>query len=388
MYNLFLYTFWLCVFLIVHTYVIYPMLMLLVFRQEGVKLEEFERQEELPEISVLIAAYNEEKVIVEKIHSVFNSAYPSSKIHVVVGSDASNDATDTLVESLQRRYPNLVLVRFAGRVGKIAIINQLVKEYGKEILVLTDANVMFKNQTLYQLIKWFKDKRVGLVAANIIKASKNNEGISYQEKKYLSFENLIKAAESRAFQLIMGAEGGCFALKKEYFSQVPATFIVDDFYITLKVINRSKFAIFNNQAECTEDINSNASDEYRRKVRISSGNFQNLLHFKNNLWAIWQAKTFVFWSHKVLRWLTPFLILFAAISSYLLSRHSLFFTVLFYFQLFGLLMPWLDRKLMFKNPVLKFISHFYLMNLALLQGFIQFMRGIKSSVWQPVERNV
>src|SRR5688572_13434975 len=117
--------FWLCIVLIVHTYVIYPMLLLLVFRNESIKLQEYEHQEELPELSVLIAAYNEEKVIVEKIHTVYNSAYPSSKIHVVVGSDASSDATDLLVEGLMGRYPNLRLVRFSGRTGKIGIMNQL-----------------------------------------------------------------------------------------------------------------------------------------------------------------------------------------------------------------------------------------------------------------------
>lgn len=380
--------FWLCIVLIAHTYVIYPMLMLLVFRQESTKLKEYERQEELPELAVLIAAYNEEKVIVEKIHSVYNSAYPSSKIHVVVGSDASTDNTDRRVEELRGRYPTLKLIRFTGRTGKIGIINKLVKDHGKEILVLTDANVMFKHQTLYQLVKGFKDERVGLVAANIIKESKNQEGISYQEKKYLSFENLIKSAESKAFQLIMGAEGGCYAVRKNLFVPVPSHFIVDDFFITLKVVNQDKFALFNTLAECTEDVNSNASGEYRRKVRISAGNFQNLLHFRNNLWPFWKAKTFVFWSHKVLRWMTPFLILIAAFCSYFLSMHSFFFMILFYLQIFGLLLPWLNRMIHFRNPGLKFASHFYLMNLALLQGFFRFMRGIKSSVWQPVDRNV
>jgi hypothetical protein len=112
------------------------------------------------------------------------------------------------------------------------------------------------------------------------------------------------------------------------------------------------------------------------------------MHFRNNLWTFWKAKTFVFWSHKVLRWLTPFLILLALFCSYFLSLHSVYFVVLFYLQVFGLILPWLDTMIKFKNPVLKFASHFYLMNLALLQGFFRFIRGIKSSVWQPVERNV
>lgn len=380
--------FWLSVFLIFHSYVLYPLIMMALSGQSGPELDCFEHGDELPSIAILIAARNEEKVIEEKIHSIYRSVYPQSKIQVYVGSDASDDRTNQLVELLSKKYATLQLRHFAERTGKIRIVNKLVTETQAEILVLTDANVMFSSQTLYELVKWFRDERVGLVAGNIVKQSSHNKGISVQEKKYLSFENLIKSSESKVFQLVMGAEGGCFALRRSLFRAVPSNFIVDDFFTTLQVINQDKFTLFNPEALCSEDVSSDSAGEYRRKVRISSGNFQNLVYFRNNLLTFWKARTFVFWSHKVLRWLTPFFIISALLSSVWLSAHTWYFIPLLYIQLIGLFTPVLDKTIRFKNPLLKFISHFYLMNLALLQGFFRFMGGIKSSVWQPVERNV
>jgi hypothetical protein len=137
-----------------------------------------------------------------------------------------------------------------------------------------------------------------------------------------------------------------------------------------------------------EDLPNDTAGEYRRKVRISSGNFQNLFFFRKLLFFFWKPIGFTFWSHKVLRWLTPFFLILSLLSSaWLITCHQLFL-ILFILQFIGFLSPLFDNLINFKNPVLKFISHFYLMNLALLEGFIKFTRGIKTSVWQPVKRNV
>jgi hypothetical protein len=163
---------------------------------------------------------------------------------------------------------------------------------------------------------------------------------------------------------------------------------VDDFFITLEVLNKNRFAIFNTQAVCIEDVSNDTDGEYRRKVRISSGNFQNLFYFKKNLIQIWKPLCFAFWSHKVLRWLTPFLLIFCFASSFMLMRFNPSFFYLFALQLIGLLIPIIDYFFKFSSPILKFISHFYLMNLALFEGFIKFMVGIKTNIWQPIKRNV
>ncbi len=374
--------------LIAHTYLFYPLGMILFFSRSKNKVDEFDRTDQLPGVAVLIAAYNEERVIKEKIDSVFNTNYPQSKIRVYLGSDASTDNTEAIIEILKQKYPNLELVKFEGRVGKISIINHLQSMGDEQILIMTDANVMFEPNTIFELVKKFKDERVGMVAANIVKESLNNDGISLQEKKYLSLENKIKTAESNAFNLIMGAEGGCYAIRDNLFSKVPLKFIVDDFFITLQVLNRGKFTLFNPNAICIEDVPSDIAGEYRRKVRISSGNFQNLFFFKKFLFTFWKPVSFAFWSHKVLRWLTPFFLITALLSSALLMNENPLFTFLFLLQCFGLLFPFFNHLFKFDNHFLKFISHFYLMNFALLEGFFRFTRGIKTSVWQPIKRNV
>ncbi|MBX3164576.1 MAG: glycosyltransferase [Bacteroidetes bacterium] len=388
MYNLFHFIFCAALLLILHTYLLYPLCMMFLFPKAKTKVAEFSLEDKVPEVAVLIAAYNEEKVIKEKILSVFKTTYPLEKIKVYVGSDASTDKTEEIVENLKNEFQNLQLIKFQGRTGKIGIVNHLQTLGEHDILIMTDANVIFKPQTIFELVKNFKDERVGIVAGNIIKESLTNEGIAFQEKKYLSIENRIKSGESNAFNLVMGAEGGCYAIRNNLFSQVPGNFIVDDFFLTLQVLKQNKFVLFNQKAECLEDVPSSTSGEYKRKVRISSGNFQNLFFFKTFLFQFFKPVGFAFWSHKVLRWFTPFLLILCFLSSLCLLIFGGNFFWIFLIQLIGFLFPALDYLFKFKSSALKFISHFYLMNFALLEGFIKFTQGIKSNVWQPVKRNV
>ena len=373
--------------LILHTYVFYPLFMILIYRNSNHNQLLFYSDDELPSIAILIAAHNEEKVIEKKILSVFNTNYPSSKLKVFIGSDASTDRTDEILSNLTNTYSNIEFIKFKGRVGKISIINHLQSLCDESVLILSDANVIFKQNTIFELVKYFKDSNVGLVSANIIKESSNNDGISYQEKKYLNFENKIKASESYAFNFIMGAEGGCYAIRNNLFSKVPSNFIVDDFFITMQVLKRKNYALLNNLAICIEDVTSDISSEYRRKVRISSGNFQNLFFFKHLLFDF-SSICFAFWSHKVLRWLTPFFIFICLFSSVFLIPYQKFFIWISCIQLLLLLFPLLNYFFKFNNVFLKFIAHFYLMNFALFEGFIKFIKGIKSSIWEPINRNV
>ena len=373
--------------LILHTYVFYPLFMILIYRNSNHNQLMFYSDHELPAIAILIAAHNEEKVIEKKILSVFNTNYPSSKLKIFIGSDASTDRTDEIISNLTNTYSNIEFIKFKGRVGKISIINHLQSLCDESVLILSDANVIFKQNTIFELVKYFKDSNVGLVSANIIKESSNNDGISYQEKKYLNFENKIKASESYAFNFIMGAEGGCYAIRNNLFSKVPSNFIVDDFFITMQVLERKNYALLNNLAICIEDVTSDISSEYRRKVRISSGNFQNLFFFKHLLFDF-SSISFAFWSHKVLRWLTPFFIFICLFSSVFLIPYHKFFIWISCIQLLLLLFPLFNYFFKFNNVFLKFIAHFYLMNFALFEGFIKFIKGIKSSIWEPINRNV
>ncbi len=183
----------------------------------------------------------------------------------------------------------------------------------------------------------------------------------------------------------MGAEGGCYAIRKENFSPVPKNFYMDDFYITLNVIEQGKEIVFDKEAICNEDVPTESQEEFKRKVRISIGNFQNLNRYNALLWKF-NGIGFAFWSHKVLRWLTPFLLMVCFFTSFSLMFHDKWFVVLFSLQLFGFFTPVIDWLLNINFSLLRFVSHFYLMNLALLKGFITYVKGVDSNVWQPTKR--
>jgi cellulose synthase/poly-beta-1,6-N-acetylglucosamine synthase-like glycosyltransferase len=386
MHNLLLAIFFLSVYAILHSYLVYP-LWLILFTGKNKKPKEFYTlQEDLPSIAILMAAYNEEKVIGDKIASVFDTSYPLDRITFYIGSDASTDKTDTIIGEWAVRYPQVKLRRFGGRTGKSGIVNQLAAEAREDIFILTDANVIFKADTIFNLVRHFKDKGVAQVAANIIKVSPNNKGIASQEKSYIALENKIKYAESVRWNIILGAEGGCYAIRKMNFSPVPKNFYMDDFYITLNVIEQGKQIVFEKEAVCHEDVPSQSEEEFKRKVRISIGNFQNLSRYKKLLFPIWKGSAFAFWSHKVLRWMTPFLLIICLLVSFALMFHYKIFAIIFVLQLLGFFAPVMDWLLGINIGILRFISHFYLMNLALLKGFFIYVKGVDSNVWQPTKR--
>lgn len=385
MYSVLLVIFVISAYAILHSYVVYPLWLIVFTSDKKNSREQFNLQDNLPDVAILMAAYNEEKVIGEKIASVFNTNYPIEKITFYIGSDASTDKTDSIIEEFSKTYPQIKLVRFGGRTGKSGIINQLATEAPQPVFILTDANVIFKTETIFNLIRHLKNNETAQVAANIIKVSVSDKGIASQEKSYIALENKIKYAESVKWNVIMGAEGGCYAIRKECFSPVPKNFYMDDFYITLNVIERGKQIVFDKEAICNEDVPTQAKEEFKRKVRISIGNFQNLNRYKSLLWKF-NGIAFAFWSHKVLRWLTPFLLMVCFGSSFALMFQDKWFVLLFSLQLFGFFTPVIDWLLNINFSLLRFISHFYLMNLALLKGFVIYMKGVESNVWQPTKR--
>jgi hypothetical protein len=229
------------------------------------------------------------------------------------------------------------------------------------------------------------------------------EGISVQESAYISREVKIKNYESRIWGTMMGPFGGCFAIRKELYFKVPQNFLVDDFYINMKVLEKEKKAINYLNAWVFEDVSNNLNDEFRRKVRIATGNFQNLKVFSHFLCYLVGAipkqplqkrnfyfgLAFSFFSHKILRWFGPFFILMAIACSIALYQISLY-KYLFLLFCFSLILPIIDfllRKLNIHIVPLRFITHFYSMNVALLSGFFKYLKGVKTNVWQPTKRN-
>ncbi len=373
-----------------HTYVIFPFLLSLFARNKKQNSIIYtEGDDALPKVSILLAAYNEEKVIEEKIKSTFNTTYPKNKIEFLIGSDASTDKTNSIIEKFSLIYPELKLHHFAGRTGKAGIINELSDKASNDIFILTDANVFFDTDTIYQLVKHYKNNEIALVGGNILNERLKHDGISHQEKQYLDRENIIKYQEGILWGSMIGAFGGCYSVRRTHYAKVPPRFFMDDFFITMHALKKGGKAINELDAVCYEDISNKISEEFRRKVRISIGNFQNLSRYYSMLWPPYKGQAFAFFSHKVLRWFGPIFILLMLVSGMILSLNSYVYFSFFILQFLSMLLPVYDailKKMHIHVFLLRLISHFYLMNLALLVGLYRFIVGVKSNVWKPTER--
>lgn len=387
--------FWASFSALLHTYLLYPALLRWWLR--ALPAYEPGNVEHWPFVSVLMAVYNEEAVIEEKLDSLSALDYPPDRLRIYIGSDASTDRTNALIAERAAGWPQLHFYPFAERQGKPRLINQLVPSAlahtpaGRDhIFLMTDANVLLKKDLLRHLIPPFEVEETGLVDAHMVNEGVGPGGIGRSEQQYISNEVWIKHAEGRLWGSMMGPFGGCYALRSDYWTPVPSNFLVDDFFINMKVLEKGGKTMNVLDALCFEKVPNELGVEFRRKKRISAGNYQNLFTFRRMLWPFWKGKGFAFLSHKVLRWKGPFLILIMCICAFLLSwQHVLYGWIfgLLVFLLFGV--PLLDRLLQYLHIhwlPLRSAAYFVWMNMALLAGFFKFLKGIKSNVWERTKR--
>ncbi len=378
--------FWLSVLLILHSYLFYPLLLRILSagKEDNNDVYGFD---ELPGVSIIISAYNEEDIIEEKIRSVYASEFPSGKLEVLIGSDCSDDETNSIVSRLQEEFPSLKFFPYTKRRGKQNVVNDLVMESKGEILVLTDANVIFTRDTLFNMIKHFRNPEIGLVDTNMVNRGLKKEGISHQESSYISREVWIKNMEGKLWGTMMGPFGGCYSIRKTDYDPVPSNYLVDDFYINMKIFEKKKKAINDLNAFVFEDVPNDIGVEIRRKTRIATGNFQNLLTFSGLL--LRKHIGFCFLSHKVIRWLGPVLMIMVLISNILLAVYSNIYLFILLCQVLFYMIPLFDllfKSLGYHNRFMRLVTHFFAMNLALLIGMFKVMKPVRSGVWDRTNR--
>ena len=384
-----IYLFWICFFLIIYSYFIFPMTVILFGKNKELNSNIYNKINEIPSLSILIAAYNEQSIIKEKVMSIINSNFPTDKIEIIIGSDCSTDNTNEIIKKLAEEYPFIIAINFEKRTGKSGVVNRLVKRAKSDILIITDANIIFSENTISSLIQHFKNPQIGLVDSNMVNIGIKKSGISFQEKTYISWEVKFKHAESKLWGMLMGPFGGCFAIRKSLFTPIPENFLVDDFYVCMNILQNGHKTINDLKAIVYEDVSNQISEEFRRKRRISMGNFINLLHFKKLLLKPFSKLGFVFLSHKVIRWFGPILLLLILVANYSLISDNIFYKISFFTQLILFIFPFIDlllRQIGIHIIVLRFITHFYSMNLALLVGIIDYLITNKKGVWEPTKR--
>ncbi len=381
-----------CVLLVLYTYALYP---LYLKYKVSRSLREMKKSKEKPHVSILMAAHNEESVIAEKIKSITDSNYPQNKITIYVGNDSSTDSTHEILKGLSRGVSNLVSINPEVRMGKPAMINLLaekaLEEHGQDqVFVLTDANVLFAPENISALVAHTRVENIGLVASNVkFKLDSTKSNVASTENTYNEGELSIKYAEGLLWGTMMGPFGACFAMKAELWRPVPDNFIVDDFWTNMSVLQQGAKSIMAREALSFEKITGDASVEYRRKVRMSMGNFQNLKYFRTMLFSKIRGLAFTYWSHKVLRWFTPFFLLIGYMGllyiSIVLQELKSLMIVIHIVLLLCALDPLFEKANIRTGPI-RAVRHFLLMNIAMLQGYIQFWSGDARSIWEPTQR--
>ena len=390
--------FWFCWAALLHSYLLYPALLAWWSRNRAYLPPPALPDEELPFVSVLMSAYNEEKVLSEKVRSLTALQYPAGKLAFFFGSDASRDATDHMLREAAASDERIHFFPFPQRRGKPAVLNDLAERAllarpagPMHLFLLTDANVILSPDVLLRLTRHFRDPQMALVDAHMINTGMKKEGISRSEDRYISQEVWIKHREGQLWGAMIGPFGGCYALRTDYFHPVPSHYLVDDFYIAMRALEQGGKAINDLDAHCFEAVSHRLREEYRRKRRIAAGNFQNLLTFFHLWFPPVGRIRFAFFSHKVLRWLGPWWMLGGLLSSACLGWNgNLFYLALFFLQLTGFVgLPLVDRLLENWNlhwAPLRNIRYFVSMNLALMEGLFKFLGGIKGGAWEPPQR--
>jgi len=339
-------------------------------------------------ISILISAHNESDIIKEKIDSIAKTTFSISKIECLVCSDNSTDNTLEILLDLEKKYKFLKVFNNIQRKGKPKTINELVKKANGKVLIITDANVLFEKKTISELLKPFNNKKVGLVDTNMTHYKLSNTGISQQESAYINYEKLIKYYEGINGGCMIGPFGGCFALRKKLYTPIKDNVLADDLFICLSVIEKKYYSLNQLQAKVYEKITNNQSIEFFRKIRIATGGIQNMFLFFHLL-SPFTFVGFCFFSHKILRWLGPFLLILIYISNIFLFKVNVFFQLTFYIQSLFILIALIEvflKPKFHRNFAIRLVSYFYQSNIALLIGWINFIKGVNTNVWQPTKR--
>ncbi len=298
--------FWVCVALIVYAYAIYPIVVWGLSRLFGrLATSPALAEDDLPSVSLLIAAYNEEQVIAPRIENALALDYPADRLEVVIASDGSNDATARIVSAFEDR--RIRLLQSPLRRGKATVLNAAFRHVRGDIVLLSDANTFTDRSALRHIVRWFENPRVGIVCGHLVltdpATGRNVDGL------YWRYETFLKTCEGRLGALL-GANGAIYAIRRSSFAGIWNDTIVDDFVIPLVTRLRSGCEIvYDDHAIAYEETPHDFSTEFSRRSRIGAGGFQSIIRLRGllNPGQGWTA--FTFFSHKVLRWLCPFLLI-------------------------------------------------------------------------------
>ena len=381
--------------IVFYTYIGYGILLYIIIRLKrllkGSPLQQaMPADEDLPTMTLMICAYNEEDVVKEKMENTLALDYPKDKFRIMWVTDGSNDHTNELLKA----YPEVDIVFSPERKGKTAALKHGLRELKTRYVAFTDANTMINSGALREIARLFSDPTVGCVSGEKrVAARKAGEMAAEGEGLYWKYESTLKRWDSELYSA-MGAAGELYAIDPKLCREVPDEALLDDFMLSMYVVLAGKRIAYTPEAFAREYGSANIYEESKRKRRIAAGGLQSIWWLRSMLNPLHQPLvTFQYVSHRVLRWsITPFamvLLLLANIALVAMGAGT-FYTVMLILQTIFYLMAlagWLQNRFGYKNKLLYTAYYFVFMNFNVFRGMAYLKSHGKSGAWEKAKRS-
>lgn len=383
------YLFWIGIFIVFYTYLGYGILLYILVRIKEVfhKPVRYDLTDPLPEVTLFIAAYNEEDIVAAKMKNCHALSYPVDKLKIVWVTDGSNDHTNEYL----KKYPEVTVLFQPERRGKTAALNRGIQHVTTPYVVFTDANTMLNADAITEIVRQFSNPKVGCVAGEKRVETATAQGATAGEGIYWKYESALKALDYRLYSAV-GAAGELFAVRTELFEQMPPDTLLDDFILSLRIAQKGYKIAYCKEAYATETASLNMKEEEKRKIRIAAGGLQSVWRLRS-LFNIFRYGTlsFQFISHRVLRWTITPIVLFLLIPLNIILTCKSEFTYIFLLllQVAFYIMAYagylLERRNL-RNKLLFIPYYFSFMNINVIRGFFYLAGNKGNGAWEKAKR--
>ncbi len=380
--------FWVLLAVIVYTYVGYGVFLFLVLKIKNLfSKRNIPEEFNLPTVSMVISAFNEDDILDEKIENSLGLDYPRDKLEVIVVTDGSDD--DSV--NIGSKHSDITHLHENERRGKISAMHRGVRHAQNEILVFTDANTILNTDALKNIVRHYEDPKVGCVAGCKVVLEKGEESVAGAgEGAYWKYESALKKMDSNLTSA-MGAAGELFSIPKRLFREVESDTVLDDFMLSMRLVIDGYRTVYEPEAKATEYGSVNTKEELKRKIRIAAGGIQSILRLLKLLNPLkYPLISWQYVSHRVLRWtITPvslpivfglnlYLVQFGEVYQLLAVAQVVFYALS--------VMGWILEGKGVKMKVFYIPFYFCMMNYAVIRGVFRYWKGQQSVVWEKAVR--
>ena len=372
--------FWLCLAIVVYTYVGYGLILyLLVFiKRLAIKAKPLAdiTDDCLPEVTLMVCAYNEEDIISEKMSNIHSLDYPADRLHLVWVTDGSTDNTNSILST----YPDVKIVFSPERRGKSAALKHGIKEVSTEIVMMTDANTMLNPGAVREIVRLMQNPIVGCVSGEKkVKAKSDSDKAAQGEGLYWKYESTLKRLDSELYSA-MGAAGELCVIRRQLMTDIPDDTLLDDFVISMEIVRMGYKIAYTSKAFAMEYGSADLHEESKRKRRIAAGGLQSSWRLRSLMNPLRHpVVAFQFVSHRVLRWTITPVCLFALIplnTILVLSGEGIIYTII-----------WILQILFYASALagMKISKYFVFMNLNVFRGMAYLINNT-SGTWEKAKR--